>query len=232
MLLFGIVFGNTPNADCQNAGLAGVNNTQQFMQDVHGRPVYLMTEYNTQGSPFYPEKYVKANLYLKGGSVYHDIPVKFNLQQNLVLYQLADGTENAAITPIQKIIFTDAGADGDMLNKTFKNGFKSLDTLNQETYYEVLDSGKISLLKYHGLKITDQKFYGQASITRVFDFMNVLYLSLPNRKMVKAEKETLLSGIEEKKNELEQYIQKENIKLRKESDWKKLINHYNNLFAS
>ena len=69
---------------CQNNRLGDYGNAQQFMEDVLGRPVYQRVEYNVQGSPLYPDQYYKADIFLKSGRVYGDVPVRFNLEQNLV----------------------------------------------------------------------------------------------------------------------------------------------------
>src|ERR1044071_1922443 len=118
------------------------SNAQQFMQDVSGKPIYLKVEYNVEGTPFYPDEYLRANVYLSHGKIYTGIYVKFNLQENLVLYKQADGSEMSAATPIKRVIFTDTSNGWIFYNAIFESGFPSIDKQNENTFYEVLDSGK------------------------------------------------------------------------------------------
>lgn len=210
------------------------NNAQQFMEDVMGRPIYLKVEYNVEGSPFYPDEYLRANVYVRKGKIYTGIYVKFNLQENLVLYKQDDGTEMSAATPIKRVIFTDTSYDWIFYNTIFESGFPSIDNQNENTIYEVLDSGKVKLLKYHAVKFTDKKYYGQASMTRVFEQFELYYAYLPNGTIKKMEKgiEFFLSLFTDKKEEISKYIDTEKLKCRKESDWKKAIAYYNSLFSN
>ena len=214
--------------------VANYNNAQQFMEDVMGRPIYLRVEYNVEGTPFYPEEYYRANIYIKNGRIYTGVFVKFNLQENLVLYKLSEGTEMSATTAIKRILFTDTSQGWIMHNVIFENGFPPVDNQNENTYYEVLDSGKVKLLKYHAVKFTDKKYYGQASITRIFDQTETYYVCLPGGIMKKIEKgkEAFLSLFTDKKAEISKYIEGQKLKCRKENDWKKAIAYYNSLFAS
>lgn len=217
---------------CQNSRLGDFSNAQQFMEDVAGRPIYLKLEYNVQGSPFYPDQYYKANVFLKSGKIYKDVPVRFNIEQNLVLFKQQNGTENVAITPISKIIFTDTSNGGEVAYKVFENGFSPVDSLSETTFYEVIQSGKIKLLKYRVVRFTDQKGYGQASITRIFEQKEIMFLCKADGKVVKMEKgkESFLSYISDKQTEIGSFIDKNNLKCRKEVDWKKIVAYYNSLF--
>ena len=210
------------------------NNAQQFMEDVMGRPIYLKVEYNIEGSPFYPEEYLRANVYVRNGKIYTGIYVKFNLQENLLLYKQADGTEMSAAIPIQRVIFTDTSNGWVFYNSIFESGFPSINNQNENTFYEVLDSGKVKLLKYHTVKFTDKKYYGQASITRVFEQSEFYYAYLPNGTIKKMEKGTefFLSLFTDKKEQLREYIEVQDLKCRKENDWKKAITYYNSLFPA
>lgn len=210
------------------------DNGQQFMQDILGKPVYLRVEYNVEGTPFYPAEYFSADIYIRNGKIYTGVPVKFNLLENLLLYKQEDGKEMSATSPISRVVFTDTSKNWTMNNVIFENGFPSIDKQNENTYYEVLDSGKVRLLKCRTVNFTDKKYYGQASMTRVFEQSESYYVYLPERKMKKMEKgvEFFQSVFTDKKEELIRYIEVQKLKCRKESDWKKAIAYYNSLFPN
>jgi hypothetical protein len=209
------------------------SNAEQLMQDVSGKPIFMKVNYNVEGSPFYPEEYYLAIVFVKNGKKYNDVRVKFNLQENLLLFKLPDGTEMSAVTPVNKIIFTDTSEGGMMLNRVFENGFASIDKQNEQTYYEVLDSGKVKLLKCYSVSYDDRKYYAQASITRVFLQKEKYYIRLMDGTMRKIGKgaAALLSLFTDKKNELQKFISEKNLKCRKENDWRKVIAYYNSLFT-
>ncbi len=204
------------------------NNAHELMADISGKPIYLKVEYNVEGTPFFPEEYYKADIYIKKGKAYKDVYVKFNLQENLVLFKMSDGTELSASVPIQKVRFTDTSRN--MYNMVFENGFPAVDKQNEESYYQVIDTGKASLLKYHTVSYIDKKQYGNASMTRVFEQAQSYYI-LRDAVMKKIEKgqEEFLSLFPDKQAELKRYIGQNKIKCRKEDDWKKLVAYYNSL---
>lgn len=218
-----------PGTRAQQRSFTGnFNNANELMTDISGKPIYLKVDYNVEGTPFFPEEYYKADIYIKKGKAYRDVFVKFNLQENLVLFKMADGTELSSSVPIQRIRFTDTSRN--MYNMVFENGFPSVDKQDDQAYYQILDTGKITLLKYYSVSYLDKKQYGNASITRTFEQSQHYYL-LQAGTMKKLEKgqDALLSHFADKKDELKKYIEENKLKCRKEEDWKKVITHYNSL---
>ena len=229
-----VVASHTGFSQAGSRGVFDYSNAQQFLQDMNGKPIYLKVNYNIEGTPFYPEQYYKADLFIKNGKTYENIYVKFNLQENLVLFKSPDGVEMSATSAVQKIIFTDTINGGIMINKVFENGFPAIDKQNENSYYEVLDSGKVKLLKYHAVRYTDKNYYGDASITRVFEQTEICYFYEPGKRIKKIEKgmKELLSLFTDKRTELNKYIDEQKLKCRNENDWEKVIAYYNSLFTN
>ncbi len=217
-----------PGTRAQRNFTGNLNNVNELMTDINGKPIYLKVEYNVEGSPFYPEEYHKADIYIKKGKAYKDVYIKFNLQENLVLFKMADGTELSSTVPIQKIRFTDTSRN--IYDMVFENGFPAVDKQDEGSYYQVIDTGKASLLKYFSVSYIDKKQYGNASITRVFEQAQSYYL-LHNGVMKKIDKgqEAFFSLFPDKKEELKKYVGQHKIKCRKEDDWRKVIAYYNSL---
>src|SRR5688572_26176775 len=78
---------------------------QQFLSDVAGRPVYIKVDYFVEGTPYHPDEYYLATLFLKSGKAYTNVPVKFNLMENLVIYKSPGGEELVAESPIDRVEF-------------------------------------------------------------------------------------------------------------------------------
>ncbi len=190
---------------------------QQFLSDVAGRPVYIKVDYFVEGTPYHPDEYYLATLFLKGGKAYTNVPVKFNLMENLVIYRSPNGEELVAESPIDRVEFTDTANFARMKNKIFERGYKPVNTLNESTFYEVLDSGNISLLKHYRVWYTDKKHYASPSISRVFAESPDYYIRLSDGTMKKLDKgrENLLALIPDKKEKLLSYMNSADLKCKK-----------------
>lgn len=209
----------------------GTNPSNPLLTDVVGRPAFLKIEYNMEGSPFYPSEYTKADIYTKSGKVYPRIDAKFNLQDNSLLLRLDDGYEMVVATPVPRLVFADTGVSGHMLGIVFQNGYPAVDNQTTTTYYQVLDSGRISLLKSYSVTYMDKKEYGQASITRVYEQKETWYLYLPDKSMRKVEKgkDSFLAIFPDKKDQLRQYIDQNGYKCKKDDEWLAVTRYYNSL---
>ena len=209
-----------------------INAQGGLITDVSGKPIYLKVEYTIEGSPFYPKDYYRASIYTREGKVYEEINVRFNVMDNLLLMKQDDGTELVVTSPVSRVIFTDRDPPG-MLNSVFAKGFPRTGQQNEQTYYEMLDSGRVKLLKHRSASYDDKTYYGLAGITRVFE-IKVTYYLFAEGKMGKLDKgkDELLSLITEKKEELNKYIDEKSLKCRNESDWKNVIAYYNSLFKT
>ncbi len=205
------------------------SNAQVFMSDANGRPLYMHTEYEVEGTPFYQDEYCLATIKLRKGKSYHNIRVKLNLFTNRVIYEDNDGKEMEATTPIDRIEFmhcTDASK-----NKILVSGYPPVDELNEEQYYVLVDSGKATLLKYIQVLYRDTKFYGKANTTRVFEQKESYYIYVPGKGMQKLTKDNdaVIAALPAKKNEVARYITSNNLKCRREEDLKKVFAWYNSL---
>ena len=233
-LLLQFVFVKITLAQPGSGGISDLNNSQQFLADASGKPLNLRVEYNVQGTPFFPADYSLANLFMQNGKAYRGIKVKFNLNDNTLLYITSDNQEMILTTPVNKVVFTDTSLGGIVKDIVFENGFTSVDEQNNLTYYQVLDSGKVMLLKHTRVDYQDKKEYGSATITREFSPNDFWYLRLPDGSMKKVEKgkEAILLLLPSHKAEMSKFIDANNLKCRKESDWEKIIASYNSISSA
>jgi len=208
------------------------NNANELMTDVSGKPIYLKVSYNIEGSPFFPADYALASIHTSFGKVYKGIRVKFNMMDDLLLMMMDDGQELVTITPVYRVIFESTFLPNIGEDNIFERGFPAINKQTEKTWYQVLDTGKVELLKYRAVTYTDRQDYGSASITRVFEQSESYYLYFGNEnRIAKLEKGSgdLLSLFKDKKAELHQYIEKNNLKCKKEDDWKSVVAYYNSL---
>jgi len=219
-------------ADAQrsiNSFPGSVNNSLELMQDGWGRPMYLKTEYQFTGSPFWPEEYFVANLTVKNGAQYKGILTKVNLLTQLVLFKGSDGADMEVTAEVRKIQFADTS--GPMQQVLLMSGFPTIEKFTSANFYQVLDTGKYKLLKTYEIRIDEKTQYGYAGVTKELMKTPRYFLFTPDSKMLKMEKgkNALYKILADKKSFIETYLQQEKIKLQKEADFIKVIRYLNTL---
>jgi hypothetical protein len=212
-----------------NSFPGSVNNSLELMQDGWGRPMYLKTEYNFVGSPFWPEAYQIANLTIKNGAQYQGVQVKVNLLTNLVLFKANDGSDMEVTAEVRTIAFSDTTSD--MKNVVLMSGFPNVDAQTAASFYQLLDSGNTKLLKTYAVSFDEKTQYGYAGVTRELVKKPVYYLYLADGSMKKLEKgkNALLKLFPDKTTAIEDYLKKEKLKLQKEAEFIKVIAYLNSL---
>jgi hypothetical protein len=166
------------------------------------------------------------------GKIYPGIKVKFNMMDDLLLMMTDDGKELVTVTPVYRVIYENRFLPGVEEDNIFERGFPAINKQTEKTWYQVLDTGKVELLKHRAVSYTDRQSYGSASITRVFEQVESYYLFFSNENRIarlEKGKEELMSVFRDKKEELHQYIEKNGVKCKKESDWKSIIAYYNSI---
>jgi hypothetical protein len=222
----------TTSAQSPMVGLPNnMENSIDLLRDGLGRPLYLKTEFNFTGSPFWPEEYHVAQLTVKNGSRYQGIMVKVNLLSNMVLFKGADGTDMEVTTEVRKIAFSDTA--GPMKGVVLANGFPEVGSQTTTTYYQILDTGNNKLLKCFAVRIDEKTQYGYAGVTKDLVKTPLYFVYMVNGSMKKLEKgkAALLKLFPNQKTDIEDYLQKEKLKLQKEAEFIKAINFINSLPA-
>ena len=213
----------------QEQNLRFMKESNTFLEDLNGRPLMLHSGYLIEGTPFFSREYCTANLKVRNGKSYNGIKVKINLQENLVIYDAGDGKEMAAITPIEKIVFFNC-ADPSR-NQILLSGFPPVDGHGTNSFYVLLDSGRIMLLKHMGVNYHDVKYYGSNQVTRVFEQKESFYVYQPGKGMTGFVREAgaVLSLLSDQRNAVQTFLTANELKCRKEEDLVKVFRFYNSL---
>lgn len=204
-----------------------------FFEDVNGRPLYFKVNYVAEGSPYYAESYLFADAVTTNGKVYKNLLIKINLSEKLVQYKDDDEKEMEATGLIKSVsLMNYVKPDGIVANIKLQGFPIALNDKNSNAY-EVLDSGKLSLLRLVDISFHDTKKYGEANVTRVFDRKEALYsvneTGVPKR-CTKSKKE-ILALMKDKEKEVSLYADKNKLKYTNETDLKKIFTYYNSLFV-
>lgn len=202
-------------------------NQNKLLTDIVGTPVLANTNYNIEGSPYFPSEYCNATIKVIKGKKYQDVSAKVNLQSNEVYVKFSDGIEFIATVPLEYVEFNGCNDDKKII---FRSGFPVIEKQTGATYYQVLSEGDIALLKNFNTTFRDYTPYGGASVTRSFESSPLYYAYSREKGIVRLkDNAALLQLIPAQKSQLEKFMNDEGIKIKKESDLLKLFGFVNSI---
>lgn len=207
-----------------NFSLKDIGQSVIITVDGNGKMVNLGVDMENYGSPFFDPEFLPANIVLATGQRYENVLIKINLLSNEVIYKTPEGKELAVLPAIKQV---ELYKNGKLL--FFEYGFPVYEKQNQKTIYQVLARGKVSLLKYFFIQVTEAKPYSSATMLRTIEQFPKLFLYDKSMSLKKAPKsnEDLLSLYKADAPELKGILEKNNLKIKKEEDFIKCISTLN-----
>jgi hypothetical protein len=204
-----------------------------FMNDGNGRPLYMRTSYVAEGSPYLSEEYRPADITSMNDKVYKQVRVRVNFVESQVEYLTDDGQEMIALLPIKKITFPFFTSDGKTTNNFTLQGIGTPMNVAASKIYQLLDSGKCSLLKEIRISYKDEKRYGEATITRTFKKSEafVALLSTEATTVRKFDRNTnaVTSLFGDQQAKVSSFIDQRKLNCKSETDLTTIFQYYNSL---
>lgn len=228
-LTFAIALFISFSASAQNdaGNLSGGNS---FANDVNGRPLYLKTEYRSEGSPYYYDEYSYADITAENGKTYKAVMVKLNLVENLVIYKTDNGEEMIATTPLKRIRFYSSVIGEKMHPGITLESIEGPINAEKSKVYEVLADGKTKLLKHIAITYSDDKAYGESTITRTFKRSSAYYSliggSNAQPKKLSRSKPAVIELFNTQKDSVRNYIDEHKLDCKSEEDLIKIFEYY------
>lgn len=223
IILFMILTGNS-RAQIGSYSFSG--NSNVLYNDGYGIPWSNPVLYNMDGSPFYDTSFCIGSIQLPNGKIYNGIKLKLNLEEQKILFEVGDGKAFILSVPVARV---ELGCNNSMQPVVFRSGFTPIDKQNERSLYQVLDSGKVLLLKHTEIRFKDSKAYSSNDMTRSYRQLPSYYLWMPGKDLVKipSNENDLVALLSDQQKLLNDAIYKEKLKLRKEADLIKIIALYN-----
>jgi hypothetical protein len=199
-----------------NFSLKDIGQSIIIVTDGNGKEVNLGVDMENYGTPFFDPEFLPANIVLATGQRYENVLVKINLLSNEVIYKTPEGKELAVLPAIKQV---ELNKNGSLL--LFEYGFPVFEKQNHKTIYQVLTKGKVSLLKYFFIQVTEAKPYSSATMLRTIEQFPKLFLYDQSMRLKKAPKsnEDLISLYKDDATKLKGILEKNNLKIKKESDF-------------
>jgi hypothetical protein len=203
-----------------NFSLKDIGQSVLLVMDGNGKMVNFGVDMENYGSPFFDPEFLPANIELVTGQRYENVLIKINLLSNEVIYKTAEGKE-LAVLPAIKLV--ELNKSGNLL--FFEYGYPVYEKQNQKTIYQVLTKGKVTLLKYFFVQVTEAKPYSSATMLRTIEQFPRLFLYDKTMSLKKAPKsnEDLISLYKGDATKIQSILQKNNLKIKKEEDFIKCI---------
>ncbi|WP_231458504.1 hypothetical protein [Pedobacter sp. Leaf132] len=186
-----------------------------FIPDQTGKPLTDAKYENVTGSPYLVEEWTNAEVKLADNNMIKPAEVRYDMVSDKLLFR----QENKVYEFFPKVaaftLFTKSG------KRTFllKNGIN-----NDNGYYELLNNGKITLLKKVKKVVLEAKGYNSANVEKLIDESKKYYiLNDGKEKEVKLNKNSLVSVLPNYKAQIDLYKGK----LSNEKDFLELITSLN-----
>jgi len=198
--------------------------TAQFpAQNSYGRN--HLTIANIDGSPYLDSDYKVGTVTTEDGGIYKDIPLRYNCFDDVLEFS----KDNAAyeLQPKERIKRAEFGG------KVFTYKDFESDRSTDKSFFELLVEGKATLCARFTIKFYEAeelKGFAEAKPARFEDLSETYYLSLNNAPAKKiSNSKKLLEILSDKKSEVESFMSKQKVGVKKVEDLKKIIVYYNSL---
>jgi hypothetical protein len=192
----------------------------EFFVNAKGEAFKKRYDPDIEGDPFYTDKWLPATVNTDKG-MHDNIKVKYDLHDDMLIFvhdtseeplRFVDEVKGFTLFLPEKI--------------NFANDFPAIDKQTTRSFYQVLSSGRVTLLKRSNKMILDVKNYN-ATVTRSFQ-LNTSYYLYKDGKMEKVDpKKALYTLAGDKKSEFENYAKANSLGFKKDEDLARLYDRYN-----
>lgn len=177
-----------------------------------------------EGSPWFSKVFIPARIQLFSGEDIEGGNFKLNLYNGRVFTE-DDRQRLIVITsPVKRIEFLQENKKA----AVFQAGFPKIDRQNATSLYQVLAEGKAQLLKFIRFTMSDRMEYGQG-VTFKLDPLFYFYVYADGKMHPVHKVDDLMRLFPGWTNEVKGYIEREGLKIKKETDLVKIVSFYNSL---
>ena len=202
---------------------------QIFLSDVNGR-AFENKYADVSGSAYLYPNFKFATIELKDGRTYNNVQARLNLVEHEVNFIASNGEQGyIGKGMVTSILFNDTTKEG-IKSLFFQTGFTAIDNQTAIHFYQVIVSGKLSLLKSMNKNIEERLNELSGEKSKEFAQRENLYvLNEGSLKRVKKDSDFFLSTMANQKEAINQYIRTNKLNFKNEEQLKKLVEFYNSL---
>lgn len=185
-----------------------------------------LTEKDINGSPYLNDEFIKGSIYTVSKTQYADVPLRYNIYNDEIEFQTSDNKILALSTPeiVEKVVF----GKYTMEYIPFEAGNKV-----KRGFFKLLLEGKVSLYARPEIHFEGPKppaAYQEAQPAK-FHPKDDRYYIRTGQEVAQSvgNKKELIGLFPDHKNEIEAFIKKNKINIKKPEELKSLVEYYNSL---
>jgi len=203
--------------------------TQIFLGDVNGR-AFENRYADVNGSAYLFPSFKFANITLTDGRKYANVKARLNLVEHEVNFIASNGDEGYIGKGLVSVIAMNDTTKQGIKAYVFQSGFPKIDNQTIIHFYQVLATGKLSLLKSINKNIEERLNEMSGEKSKEFAVRENLYVFINGEmKRVKKEKSFFLELLADQKGTITTYIDANKLNFKNEEQLQKLIEYYNSL---
>ncbi|RYE27278.1 MAG: hypothetical protein EOP45_01785 [Sphingobacteriaceae bacterium] len=209
-----------------------ISSKAQFLSDqVTGRPITAKSYTDIQGSPYLNDNWSKGIVKLNNGETYKDnLYLKYNLLNDELYFKGKNDETLAFVNGVKEFTINTNDKDGTLQETHYKNGFKNIPGYTDNTNFEVLAEGTVTLIKKVSVFISETKEFNSAVTNKKFEQNSKYFILIGTTgKQIKNDKNSVLKILPDKQSEVESYIKKNNLKFKTDEDLSQTVKYYNSL---
>ena len=215
------------NAQTNTAVITADGKPVGIVDNIYGAVIPVIRPANVDGSPFMCDEWNKGSVFFKKGKRADSLPIKFDLQNNLLYFQ-QDSLTMTFLEEISSFRFICTTEPGKLVY--FKNNYPVLGQLSPLIFYQVLIEGSsFHLLKFLNKKIVEEYAYNSPP-KRKFQLMTEWYVydvKADQMLKVKNGKSALMKKMPSAASKIEELCKKHNLQLKSEEELTKLFSLLN-----
>lgn len=183
-----------------------------------------------RGSPFLQEDWADGVVRFTSGRIVSQFKIKFDCARNRLMLQFG-GSSFATESKISSFtVYTKSNNGKDSM--VFRKGFPNTDVSTDETFFQVLLQGRTTLLRLVQKNIVEEKDLLGSNKRRYFEEDEHYYL-LKDGTMIRLpeDKNDVAQSFPDKAAALQEFISKQQLRMKSAGDFIKLAGKYNELLA-
>jgi len=185
---------------------------------------------NFEGSPYLTPGWVKGAVKLSDGVTVKDLDLKYNVKDDKIFFKGNSGEVMEFVKSVNEFVLDLRDAQGNFSSVRYKKGYTNIAKISPEAYLEVLTDGKAQLLKRTVRSVLSSREFTTPVKTETMVENTRFYLVLEGKASeVKNEKKSILKILADKKDEIENYINANNLTFSSYIDLIIVVEHYNSL---
>jgi hypothetical protein len=199
------------------------------LYDVNGHPIGN-DAVETKGSPLLTVKWKRGWIRLADGRFFPGVPLRLDLEKQVVHYQRADGND-IVVEPgqVKELAILDTVAGAEVVYQ-FSCGYPPIDNQSETNFYLVLDSGRVSFLEsmQKAIRLDKSDFSGDAQ--REYTLYSDFYILCKGKlTRIKKDAKFFLGLTNDKHDQMEDYLRTSKVSFRSVDDIRQFIHYYNGL---